>query len=176
MNAIVSIRANSRNKYPFIQQFEKDIGIKIHLYKVRTSQTKGKVESANRFIQWLEPYNGELKREDELIELINKIEHDVNNKTNRITGIPPEKLIKKEMEYLKPLPNKLLMSYIFSNGITEGTNNLIKVIKCIAFGYRSFVSFKIRIFLITNTLVRFHNKRRGTFLNYLPNSVFVDGL
>lgn len=115
MSAIVSIRSNSRNKYPVIQQFEKDIGIKIHLCKVRTPETKGKVESANRFAQWLEPYNGELESEEELIELISKIEHDVNNEINRTTGIPPVKLIKKEMEHLSPIPNKLLMEEFIQN-------------------------------------------------------------
>ena len=60
------------------------------------------------------------------------------------------------------------MIYSWSNGVIEGTNNLIKVIKRIAFGYRSFVSFKIRILLITNTMVRLHNKRRGTF-RYTPS-------
>jgi hypothetical protein len=93
----------------------KDIGIKIHLCKVRTPETKGKVESANRFVQWIEPYNGELESEDELIGLISKIEHDVNNEINRTTGIPPVKLIKKEMEHLKPLPNKLLMEEFIRN-------------------------------------------------------------
>ena len=61
------------------------------------------------------------------------------------------------------------LKYSYSNGVIEGTNNLIKVIKRIAFGYRSFVSFKIRILLITNTLVRLHNKRRGTFLVPRPD-------
>ena len=46
------------------------------------------------------------------------------------------------------------MIYDYSNGVIEGTNNLIKVIKRIAFGYRSFISFKIRILLISNTMVR----------------------
>ena len=35
-----------------------------------------------------------------------------------------------------------------SNGIIEGTNNLIKTIKRIAFGYRSFQKFKARILLV----------------------------
>ena len=39
-----------------------------------------------------------------------------------------------------------------SNGFTEGTNNMIKVIKRIAFGYRSFEHLRKRIFLITNHL------------------------
>ena len=58
--------------------------------------------------------------------------------------------------------------YPWSNGVIEGTNNLIKVIKRIAFGYRSFVSFKIRILLVSNTLVRLNGKRRGTFLCATP--------
>ena len=39
--------------------------------------------------------------------------------------------------------------YNFNNGVIEGTNNLIKCIKRIAFGYRSFYHFKTRILLVT---------------------------
>ena len=39
--------------------------------------------------------------------------------------------------------------YSFNNVIIEGTNNLIKCIKRIAFGYKSFYHFKTRILLIT---------------------------
>ena len=45
------------------------------------------------------------------------------------------------------------LEFSYSNGMIEGTNNLIKVIKRIAFGYRSFIQFKTRILLITNTMV-----------------------
>ena len=41
------------------------------------------------------------------------------------------------------------LKYKFNNGVIEGTNNLIKCIKRIAFGYRSFYHFKTRILLIT---------------------------
>ena len=41
------------------------------------------------------------------------------------------------------------LKYSFNNGIIEGTNNLIKCIKRIAFGYKSFYHFKTRILLIT---------------------------
>lgn len=40
--------------------------------------------------------------------------------------------------------------YNYSNGFLEGTNNKIKVIKRIAYGYRNFLIFKRRIFLIQN--------------------------
>lgn len=46
------------------------------------------------------------------------------------------------------------LHYPYSNGVIEGTNNLIKVIKRIAFGYRSFLQFKIRILLISNTMIK----------------------
>lgn len=36
----------------------------------------------------------------------------------------------------------------YSNGELEGTNNKIKVIKCVAYGYRNFLHFRDRIYLI----------------------------
>ena len=46
------------------------------------------------------------------------------------------------------------MRYQTTNGPLEGTNNLIKVIKRVAFGYRDFNNFRSRILLTTNTMVR----------------------
>lgn len=43
---------------------------------------------------------------------------------------------------------KNTLAYSYSNGRIEGTNNLIKVIKRIAFGYRTFSHFKTRILII----------------------------
>ncbi|OPF87778.1 hypothetical protein BW731_06055 [Vagococcus martis] len=40
--------------------------------------------------------------------------------------------------------------YSYSNGFLEGINNKIKVIKRVAYGYRNFLLFKRRIFLIQN--------------------------
>ena len=39
--------------------------------------------------------------------------------------------------------------YSYNNGLIEGINNLIKCIKRIAFGYKSFYHFKIRILLVS---------------------------
>ena len=43
------------------------------------------------------------------------------------------------------------LTYNYTNGVLEGINNIIKVLKRIAFGYRSFLHFKNRI-LITHNL------------------------
>ena len=42
----------------------------------------------------------------------------------------------------------------YNNGVIEGVNNKIKVIKRIAFGYRNFSSFKTRIMISCNTVQR----------------------
>ena len=63
-----------------------------------------------------------------------------------------ESLLKFEREL------KNSYSYKYSNGGIEGTNNLIKVIKKIAFGYRSYENFRSCILLVTNTMVRLEYK------------------
>ena len=56
------------------------------------------------------------------------------------------------LKFEQELKNSLY--YKYSNGGIEGTNNLIKVLKRIAFGYRSYENFRSRILLVTNTMVR----------------------
>ncbi|CAM4363909.1 ISL3 family transposase [Erysipelothrix aquatica] len=58
------------------------------------------------------------------------------------------------------------LTYPYSNGKLEGTNNLIKVIKRIAFGYRDFHNFRSRILLISNTMIHLEIKK--------PSSYFYD--
>ena len=53
------------------------------------------------------------------------------------------KLYKKNIKYIENS-----FKYDINNGIIEGTNNLIKCIKRIAFGYKKYDHFISRIFLI----------------------------
>lgn len=62
-----------------------------------------------------------------------------------------KKTVKTLNKYEESISNALI--YPYSNGVVEGTNNLIKVIKRIAFGYRNYDNFRVRILRITNTLV-----------------------
>lgn len=57
-----------------------------------------------------------------------------------------EQAIKLYNENIKYIENSF--KYDINNGIIEGTNNLIKTLKRIAFGYRKFDHFVSRIFLI----------------------------
>lgn len=111
MSSIININTKKFNEN-FIQ-FSKDFNFKPEKCKVRTPQTKGKVESANRFINRLIPYNGEFETEEELIEIINKLSNDVNNEENQTTGVRPLMLLKNEKEYLSPIPSKdIIESYL----------------------------------------------------------------
>ncbi|WP_096231828.1 hypothetical protein [Thermoanaerobacterium sp. RBIITD] len=99
--------------YDEIKAFANDFDFKIRLCKPRHSYTKGKVESSNKFINWLLPYNCEFEDEEDLIKIIDEINKKVNQSTNQSTGIQPIILFQKEKEYLSPLPsNDIIESYM----------------------------------------------------------------
>ena len=54
----------------------------------------------------------------------------------------------KENNQGKEILKLIQDNYDINNGIIEGTNNLIKCLKRIAFGYRKYDHFIARIFLI----------------------------
>ena len=123
MTAIVSLRNSSRKKHPSILQFENDLGTKISLCEPRSPETKGKVEVSNKFMDWLKPYDGEVKDVDDLIRIINIINKQCNDQINDRTRIPPIKLFQKEKELLSPLPSKILLDTYIKNIDTRGATN-----------------------------------------------------
>lgn len=98
--------------------FAKDMGVKPKKCKVRHPYTKGKVESSNRFVNWLKPYNGEFETEEDIIKILNDIMKDTNQKTNETTGVPPIMLYQKEREYLSQLPNEKIMKQYLNDTVT----------------------------------------------------------
>lgn len=62
-----------------------------------------------------------------------------------------KKTLKTYIKFKDYIINSL--KYDYNNGLIEGTNNLIKCIKRIAFGYKSFLHFKTRILLITGIYI-----------------------
>lgn len=119
MAAIVSCRGGTRKKLPQIVQLEKDLGIKIRLCKPRTPQTKGKVESSNRFVNRLRAYDGLIADEADLKTKIANIQARSNMVANEETGVPPSALLMKERSFLRPLPNALMLeSYVSESYVT----------------------------------------------------------
>lgn len=90
-------------------EFAKDMGFKVKRCKVRHPKTKGKVETCNKFIEWLTPYNYEFEDEKELIDLVNMINAKVNTTINQTTRVTPTFLFQKEKEYFLPVPRESIL-------------------------------------------------------------------
>ena len=73
----------------------------------------------------------------------------INGKNNNVS-----RYMKKALKTFKNMKSYIInaFDYEYSNGIVEGTNNLIKQVKHAACGYRKFTHFKARIMLIKGLL------------------------
>lgn len=105
----MSTAALTHGKYkkvnPSMAEFAKQCGFTPKLCKVRHSYTKGKVESSNKFLTWLYPYQHDFENEEELVKIIEKINQKANNDISQATNMPPILLFQKEKEHLLPLPH-----------------------------------------------------------------------
>ena len=110
--------------------------------------------SQKEIVQYLINTNEELKATYECYQgLINSLKHKDFNKFKSIILHPNINISNKMKQALKLYNDNLKyiensFKYEINNGIIEGTNNLIKCLKRIAFGYKKFDHFIARIFLI----------------------------
>ena len=110
--------------------------------------------SQKEIVQYLINTNEELKATYECYQgLINSLKHKDFSKFKSIVLHPNINISNKMKQALKLYNDNLKyiensFKYEINNGIIEGTNNLIKCLKRIAFGYKKFDHFIARIFLI----------------------------
>lgn len=84
----------------------------------------------------------EIKNKDSLRELLNEIPNDISIRMKQAL-----KFVCRNSEYaLNCIDSE------YTNGPIEGTNNKIKLIKRISYGFRSFINFKLRIMLHFNLI------------------------
>ena len=114
--------------------------------------------SQQEIVQFLVNTNKTLKATYQCYQgIINSIKENDFNKFKNIV-LHKNKSISDKMKQALKLYNENInyiensFIYDINNGIIEGTNNLIKCIKRIAFGYKRFDHFVTRIFLIKGTL------------------------
>lgn len=118
MSAVVSFVNGRRRKHPSILALEKDMGCRIALCKPKSPQTKGKDESANRFVEWLMPYDGRLGSREEVVAALARVEAQCNSEPNRTTGMPPIALWRREKEALLPAPRRIVLEGYLSGART----------------------------------------------------------
>lgn len=118
MSTVVDISKNVRKVNTKVKAFSDDFNFKVKLCKARHAYTKGKVESANKFMDWLMPYNHEFKDENDLILIIKRINEKVNQAICQATNMPPILLYQKEKEYLQPLASKRIIESYLAHDLT----------------------------------------------------------
>ncbi len=115
MASVVNLKGRQRHINSKMRMFAKDFNFKLRLCKPRHAFTKGKVEVINKFITWMLPYEGEFETEEELIAILQKVNHKVNTYVCQETGVPPLLLFQKEKDYLQPLPREGVMESYMSH-------------------------------------------------------------
>ena len=88
---------------------------------------------------------------------LNELDDYLNKNYNNISSYM-KKSVKTLKSFLPHIKNTLFNTY--HNGFVEGNNNFIKVLKRIAFVFRSFRRFKARIMICKNLL---HVKKANAF-------------
>ena len=86
-----------------------------------------------------------LSNKSDIIKFKNIINHPNNNLSYKM--LQALKLYRDNIKYIENS-----FKYQINNGRVEGTNNLIKAIKRIAFGYRKYDHFVARVFLIKDII------------------------
>lgn len=69
MRTVIDITSAGRRINSKFKAFADDFNFKICLCKPRHSYTKGTVETANKFIEWILAYNYDFETEDDLIQM-----------------------------------------------------------------------------------------------------------
>lgn len=92
MGALASFREGKRVRSERAWRFAREAGFELKLCKVRTPETKGKDESANRFVNRLRAYDRDFEGEQGIIDAIARIEARSNSEPNETTGLPPAAL------------------------------------------------------------------------------------
>lgn len=139
-----------KHYWKLIQKFEDDLDKDNKKYSIYF----GKEITDYDIVSYIINTNKELKATYEVYQGILK---SIRNKdSNTFCNIISAKhnniseYMKTTLKSLNKFSYNIIMSfkYNFNNGVIEGINNLIKCIKRIAFGYKSFYHFKTRIMLI----------------------------
>lgn len=112
--AVTTTKSRRKRVNPEMRKFAADLDFKPYLCMPGHCYTKGKIESRNKILDWIRPYDYEFEDEDELVQIIeNVIQLKMNKYECQGTGFPPALLLQEEMAHLKPLPpHDVLETYL----------------------------------------------------------------
>lgn len=119
MSALVVVSGGRRRKVERAWRFAREAGFRLVLCAPRSPETKGKDESANRFVNRLLAYDGDFEGEAELLEIIARLQARCNAEPNGTTGLPPATLFMREKEHLRPVGNARLLEEMVGDVRTQ---------------------------------------------------------
>lgn len=109
MSALVTFSGGRRRRVERARRFAEEAGLRLALCRPGSPETKGKDESANRFLSRLRAYEAEFTGWEGLLECVARIERRSNEEPNGTTGVPPAALFMREKEALRPIGNMRLL-------------------------------------------------------------------
>ena len=174
MSAIVSIRDSHRKIHSHVKSFFDDLEVKLELCDVRTPETKGKCESANRFVKWIKAFDYQISNVDELISIIeNYITSQCNSTINQSTRLPPAKLFLKEKDHLQPLGNKILLgTYITKHKRQKVPSTLLINYKNGQYSVpKKYIGKVVDIYVISSQLYIYYNSSLVTIHSITQNKI-----
>ena len=118
----------------------------------------------NQDIELRETY---FKHQELLSSIKNKDKNKIMQAINEVNELVSDYMktsIKTLIEFKENISNTFNTNY--HNGFIEGNNNFIKVLKRIAFGFRSFRRFKARI-MICKGLIKLNRKKANAYASAL---------
>lgn len=139
-----------KHYWKLIQKFEDDLDNETKKYSIYF----GKEITDYDIVSYIINTNKELKATYEVYQgILRSIKNKDSSLFCNIISAKHDNIseyMKTTLKSLNKFSYHIIMSfkYNLNNGIIEGVNNLIKCIKRIAFGYKSFYHFKTRIMLI----------------------------
>ena len=159
-NAACIVNHNTNELFPEVVQFMEDIGFEIHRCRVKHPYTKGKQESAFRFVNWLKPFDGKIRNIDHLLEIVAFLEEEVNRIPNRTTGIAPSVLYETEKASARPLPNRALIDAYLHAETRKVSHTQTVLYKGISYSVpHSCLQKEVRLVPCGKHLYIYHDKR-----------------
>lgn len=98
-------------------QFSKDAGFEVKSCLAYKPKTKGKVETVAKVMNRLKVMNNEFDSIEELINIVMKLNEDINSEIQSTTKEKPFVRFEKEKEYLLPLPRLDILGTYYSEKV-----------------------------------------------------------
>ena len=163
MSAIAAVGGDGRRRRdPRVERFAREAGFEIVLCAPRTPETKGKVESANRFLSRLLAYEGDFDGWEGVDAAIARIERRSNEEPNGTTGVPPELLFMREKDALRPLGNRALLESMLGE-VSYQTVPATMLVRCAGREFsvpRRMIGRRARLVLSADGVLRGLRRRR----------------